>query len=225
MFDAKPEDRSALAVVVFPDSFWTEHVDDGNGKLRAVDFAKWGKRGYANHETADKVARLIKSAEENRSRPEPSVTVWDALEPHYKRWKAGQEAITDGYALEGWAGGITKGQIAACKAIHIYSVEDLAKATDPAVEKLGHGSIKLRENARAFVSSLNGEGAKLAKENAEMKAELAEVRRLMEEDRAAMKLFLAQQNLPSPEMPSDVAAGTETGIEKRGPGRPRKLAA
>ena len=75
------------------------------------------------------------------------------------------------------------------------------------------------------MSSLNGEGAKLAKENAEMKAELAEVRRLMEEDRAAMKSFLAQQNLPSPEMPSDMAAGTETGIEKRGPGRPRKLAA
>ena len=62
MFDAKPEDRSALAVVVFSDSFWTEHVQMPDGKLRAVDYAKWGKRGYANHETADKVARLIKSA-------------------------------------------------------------------------------------------------------------------------------------------------------------------
>ncbi len=93
MFDAKPEDRSALAVVVFPDSFWTEHVELPDGTLKSVDRAKWGKRGYANHETSEAVPRLIAAAKANRERPDPTLTVWDALEPHYKRWKeAGRAA-------------------------------------------------------------------------------------------------------------------------------------
>ena len=221
MFDAKPEDRTALAVVVFPDSFWTDHIEQADGTLKAVDRAKWGKRGYANHETSDTVARLIKSAADNRARPDPTLTVWDALEPHYKRWKEGQAAVTEGYALEGWAGGITKGQIAACKALNIYSVEDLSRVPDDVIQKLGMGAMKLRENAKAFVSSLNGDGAKLAKQNAEMKDEIADLKRQMEEDRAAMKEFMASNNLPVPDMPGDVAAPEE---ERRKPGRPRKAA-
>jgi hypothetical protein len=130
--DASPEDRSQLAVVPF--GFWTDH-EERDGKLVPVDYAKWGKRGYANWESSDKVARLMKSAKDNRGRQDATLTVWDALEPHYKRWKEGQEAVTDGYALEGWAGGITKGQITACKALHIHSVEDLAGCPDDVVLK------------------------------------------------------------------------------------------
>ncbi len=204
MFDAKQEDRSALAVVCFPDSFWTDYVEK-DGKLVAVDHAKWGKRGYANWETSSTVPRLVKSYKDAEARGDGTLTVWHALEPHYKRWKEGQEAQTEGYALEGWAGGITKGQIAACKAIHIYSVEDLSRATDDAVQRLGMGAMKLRDNAKAFVSSLNGEGAKLAKENAEMKETIADLQRQMDEDRKTLKDFLAKQGLPEPTMPSDVA--------------------
>lgn len=203
MFDAKQEDRSALAVVPF--KFWTEHEEGPGGTLIAVDKASWGKRGYANWETSDKVSRLIKDATANRGRPDPTLTVWDALEPHYKRWKEGQEAITDGYALEGWAGGISAGQIAACKAIHIYSVEDLAKATDEAIQKLGMGALKLRDNARGFVASLNGEGARLAKENAEMKAEIDRLTKEAEDDRKAMREFMAKHGMETPQMPSDAA--------------------
>ena len=220
MFDAKPEDRSALAVVVFPDSFSTEHVEQPDGTLKAVDRARWGKKGLANFEASESVARLIASAKANRARPEPSVTVWDALEPHYKRWKEGQEMVTDGYALEGWAGGITKGQIAACKAVHIYSVEDLASAVDGTVEKLGMGARKLRDNAKAFVASLNGDGAKLAKENAEMRDRIANMEREQAEDRAALRDFLAKHDLPTPEMPSDVA-NAEPAADKKKPGRPK----
>jgi hypothetical protein len=207
MFDATQEDRSALAVVCFPDSFWTEHVEK-DGKLVAIDHAKWGKRGYANWETSSTVSRLIKSFEDARVRNDGTLTVWHALEPHYKRWKEGQEAQTEGYALEGWAGGITKGQIAACKAIHIYSVEDLSRATDDAVQRLGMGAMKLRDNAKAFVASLNGDGAKLAKENAEMRDTIADLQRQMEEDRKSLRDFLAKQGLPEPVMPGDAAGET-----------------
>lgn len=217
MFDAKPEDRSMLAVVPF--KFWTDHVEV-NGKLEAVDFASWGKKGYANWEQSEKVSRLQRDAVKAAERPDPMPSVWDALQPHYERWKKGQEAMTEGYALEGWAGGITKGQIAACKALHIHSVEDLAKAPDDVVQKLGMGAPKLREAARAFTASLNGEGAKIAKENAELKAELQQLRAEQEADRAAMREFMAKHGMQAPEMPAD-AAGEQAAPKPA----PRKKAA
>ncbi len=145
-----------------------------------------------------------------RNRPEPTLCVWDALEPHYKRWKEGQEKQTDGYALEGWAGGISAAQIQACKAIHIYSVEDLSLATDEAIQKLGMGALKLRETARAFVASLNGEGAKLAKENAEMKVEIERLTKEADDDRKAMREFMAKHQMQTPDMPADAAGELAT---------------
>jgi len=208
ILDAKPEDRSNLAVVPF--GFWTEHeLDPVSGKLVAVDYAKWGKTGYANWESSDKVSRLQKNHKAAHARPEGGLTVWDALDAHYKRWKEGQEAVTDGFALEGWAGGISKGQITACKALHIYSVEDLARATDDVVNKLGMGAMKLRESARAFVKTLESGTPQLAAENAELKDQLDQLRKEQDADRKAMQEFMAANKLQVPDMPGDVGAGTE----------------
>jgi len=214
--DASPEDRANLAVVPF--GFWTDHEPQPDGTLKAVDHAKWGKRGYANWESSDKVSRLMKSAKDNRGRDDATLTVWDALEPHYKRWKEGQDAVTDGYALEGWAGGITKGQITACKALHIHSVEDLANSPDDVAQKLGMGAIKLRDTARAFVATLKSGTPQLAAENAELKARIEQMAKEQEEDRKAMKEFMASHSLQTPDMPEDTVE------ERRGPGRPRKAA-
>lgn len=216
MFDAKQEDRSALAVVPF--GFWTDHVPQADGSLIAVDFAKWGKKGYANWESSDRVTRLQKSAEDAKARPEPMLTVWDALEPHYKRWKAGQDAVTDGYALEGWVG-ISKGQVSACKTLHILSVEDLAAASDDVMQKLGIGFVKIREQARSFVKTLNDGTAKIAAENAQLKEDLAQLRKEMEEDRQSMRAFLAKQGIQEQGMPDDVAGD---GASARG--KPKKAA-
>lgn len=205
MFDAKQEDRSMLAVVPF--GFWTDHIPRPDGTLEAVDYAKWGKKGYANWESSDRVSRLQKSAEDARKRPEHTLTVWDALEAHYKRWKEGQEAVTDGYALEGWVG-ITKGQIAACKTLHLLSVQDLAAASDDVIQRLGPGFMKLRETARAFEKTLNDGTAKIAAENAELKEELAELRKEQEADRKAMQAFMAEHGMQAPEKPGDAAGST-----------------
>ena len=206
MFDATQEDRNDLAVVPF--KFWVDHVENAAGVLEAVHWASWGKRGYANWEKSEKVTRLIKDAKTMRGRADAQPCVWDALEPHYNRWKEGLEAVPDGYPLEGWAGGITAGQIAACKSIHVYSVEDLSKVTDEGIQKLGQDGPKLRETARAFVASLNGEGAKLAKENAKLKEEIDQLRREQEEDRTAMREFMAKHDLETPEKPADAAGST-----------------
>lgn len=206
MFDAKQEDRNDLAVVPF--KFWVDHVENGEGVLEAIHWASWGKRGYANWEKSEKVSRLIKDAKAMRGRPDAQPCVWDALEPHYTRWKEGLEAVTDGYALEGWAGGITAGQIARCKSIHVYSVEDLARLTDEHIQKLGPDGPKLRDTAKAFVASLNGEGAKLAKENAAMRAELERLRAEQEEDRKAMREFMAKHQIEPAPMPGDAAGAT-----------------
>lgn len=206
MFDAKQEDRNDLAVVPF--KFWVDHAENGAGVLEAVHWASWGKRGYANWEKSEKVTRLIRDAKAMRERPDAQPCVWDALEPHYNRWKEGLAAVTDGYPLEAWAGGISAGQIAACKAIHVYSVEDLSKVTDEGIQKLGQDGPKLRDNAKAFVASLNGEGAKLAKENAQLKEDIAQLRKEMEEDRASMREFLAKQGIEEQPMPADAAGET-----------------
>lgn len=203
MFDAKQEDRNDLAVVPF--KFWVDHVENESGGLDAVHWASWGKRGYANWEKSEKVARLVKDAKAMRGRPDAQPCVWDALEAHYNRWKDGLEAQTDGYALEGWAGGITAGQIAKCKSINVFSVEDLSRLTDENIHKLGPDGPKLRDNAKAFVASLNGEGAKLAKENATMKAELERLRAEQEEDRKAMREFMAKHDVTPPVMPEEIA--------------------
>jgi hypothetical protein len=213
MFDATQEDRNDLAVVPF--KFWVDHVENGAGVLEAVHWASWGKRGYANWEKSEKVTRLIKDAKAMRERADAQPCVWDALEPHYKRWKDGLEAVTDGYPLEGWAGGISAGQISACKAIHVYSVEDLSKVTDEGIQKLGQDGPKLRETARAFVASLNGEGAKLAKENAKLKAQVEQLFREQEEDRAAMREFMAKHELEAPQKPGDAAGSTAQSRTKK----------
>ena len=206
MFDAKQEDRNDLAVVPF--KFWVDHVENRDGALDAVHWASWGKRGYANWEKSEKVSRLVKDAKAMRGRPDAQPCVWDALEPHYTRWREGLDAVTDGYALEGWAGGITAGQIAKCKSIHVYSVEDLSRLTDENIHKLGPDGPKLRATAAAFVASLNGEGAKLAKENATMRAELERLRAEQEEDRKAMRDFMAKHEIEPPQMPADAAGAT-----------------
>ncbi len=71
------------------------------------------------------------------------------------------------------------------------------------------GSVRLRENARAFVASLNGDGAKIAKENAAMKEEIAELKRQMDEDRELSKALLAKLNLPDIDKPGDMATLSE----------------
>lgn len=213
MFDAKQEDRSALAVVPF--GFWTDHVPQGDGTLIAVDYAKWGKKGYANWESSERVSRLEKSAKDARTRPESMPTVWDALEPHYKRWKEGQEAVTDGYALEGWAA-ISKGQVAACKHLHIHSVQDLAGATDDALQKLGPGFLKLREQARSFEKTLNDGTAKISAENAELRTQLEQLRKEQDEDRAAFREFMAKHGEKETDMPGDAAGDTAQQRRRRG---------
>jgi len=222
MFDAKQEDRSDLAVVPF--KFWVDHVENGDGALEAIHWASWGKRGYANWEKSEKVARLVKDAKAMRGRPDAQPCVWDALEPHYNRWKDGLEAVTDGYALEGWAGGITAGQIAKCKSINVFSVEDLSKLTDENIHKLGPDGPKLRATAAAFVASLNGEGAKLAKENARLSAEVDRLTKEAEDDRKAMREFMAQHQIEPAPMPADAAGAFASEHVSRPVGRPRKAA-
>ena len=222
MFDAKQEDRNDLAVVPF--KFWVDHVENEAGSLDAIHWASWGKRGYANWEKSEKVVRLLKDAKAMRGRPDAQPCVWDALEPHYTRWKDGLEAVTDGYALEGWAGGISVGQIAKCKSINVFSVEDLSKLTDENIHKLGPDGPKLRATAAAFVGSLNGEGAKLAKENARLAGEVERLTKEAEEDRKAMREFMAKNQIEPPQMPADMAGEFASTPMPRPVGRPRKAA-
>ena len=83
---------------------------------------------------------------------------------------------------------------------------------------------KLRATAAAFVASLNGEGAKLAKENARLSAEVERLTKEAEDDRKAMREFMAQHQIEPAPMPADAAGAFASEHVSRPVGRPRKAA-
>jgi hypothetical protein len=178
--------------------FWTAYDDVAGkpGEPRAVDWCEWVKVGGNGATTQEKVARLRQNE-----------LLWPVIDRAYEHWKKGQEEPVDGTPLAAWAG-VNADQADRLKLMHIRSVEDVAALTDADLEKIGMGARSLREKARAFVVNKQGSAkieealAARDKENADLKAELAELQE-------TVKTLAAQ-------------AGMQ---EKRAPGRPPKQAA
>lgn len=183
--DAPEFKRDEIAIVIL--AFEKDHVPIPNAKegepaMREVHRVRWGKRGYANWEQSEAVSRLKKG----------NPQLWEAAFARaYEYWLKGEEEPTDGTPLSGWPG-ITKGQVDACKGLHVRSVEDLAKADAPTISRLGMGAVALVDRAKTFCA--NKGHASLAAENADLKASLAELQRQIAEDRAAFNEFVASSD-------------------------------
>lgn len=96
------------------------------------------------------------------------------IEEGYKAWKSGQEMPVDGESLKVWAP-ISPSQRENCLALHIRTVEELAEASDEAVERLGMGAVALRKLAQDYLKNKTSGSAKLA---VELEAARAHVKNL-----------------------------------------------
>lgn len=123
----------------------------------------------------------------------------------FDAWMEGQEPPVDGMALSQWPA-IKPGQLKACIAANLRSVEDLAAAPDDALRRVGIGARALQERAKAWLATSQDVGV-AAEELAALREENTSLKELVTELRTAVESLKSQVDGARP---------------KRGPGRPRK---
>lgn len=108
--------------------------------------------------------------------------IWPAVEPYYEHWLKGQEEPIEGTPIDACPF-IPPSLVAHLKALLFRTAEELAKATDADLERIGMGARMWREKARLYVEAKGGD-AKLAdalaerdQENAQLRSEVDELRR------------------------------------------------
>lgn len=177
MFDARPEDRDKLALYV--QEIVPDHKVGPDGTLVEDDRIFFGKRGASNYQQIYTVARL----------PKENPALWEAVKPLYERWKKDRTIVRDGLALDAW-GMITKGQVKACNDLGMFTVEDIATATDSIRQKLGIGASDMMAKAKAWLA--NKEGATAAATIARLEATIDAQAKMLEEMRATNDALAAQ---------------------------------
>jgi hypothetical protein len=113
-------------------------------------------------------AWLKKNDEDERNGRIPAS--WrDKWKSAYDAWKNGQELPIDGHPIKGW-GVISPAQQANLLAAGFRSVQDLAKANDEGLRRIGMGAVDLKNRAMAWLKAESGPG-KAAQEIAALKAD------------------------------------------------------
>lgn len=120
----------------------------------------------------------------------------------YKAFKAGQELSLEGTPLEQWPI-LRRSQVMELKAINFMTVEQVARADDLAIQRMGLGGRRLRELAIAYLddaasaslaTALTAENDKKEAENASLRRQVAEMGELL---RTIHADHMAAKNAPS----------------------------
>ncbi len=115
--------------------------------------------------------------------------LWGAVQPLYERWKKDRTIVRDGLMLDAW-GMFTKGQIKACNDLGMFTVEDIATATDSIRQKLGIGASDMMAKAKAVMA--NKEGAAQAAIIARLEATVEAQSKMLEEMRETNDALAAE---------------------------------
>lgn len=75
----------------------------------------------------------------------------------YAMWKEGTDPVADGTHVKLWPA-ISKAQAEMLLAANIRTVEDLAVANEPSLQRVGIGARELQQKAKAWIDSVNGPG-------------------------------------------------------------------
>lgn len=167
----------------------------------------------------------------------------------YKAFKSGMEMAVDGTPLEQWPI-LRRSQVMELKAINFVTVEQVARADDNAIQRMGLGGRRLRELAIGYLddAAAGAFATKLAAENDAKDAQISSLTRQVAElgelVRSMHSNMQAKADAPStidsviPGMvdpiamaaqraPQEVAGGSSLDAlpQRRGPGRPPKQAA
>lgn len=84
----------------------------------------------------------------------------EKIKAAYSAWKKGEDLAIEGTPLKNWPV-CSPGMAKIFNDLHVYSVEELAVASDDLLERVGMGAIPLRQRARDWVAAAGGETAKL----------------------------------------------------------------
>ncbi len=193
MLPLRPADADAKSdIALYVQEILPDHKMGKDGVLVEVDKIFFGKRGASNYQQIYDVPRLQKE----------NPQLWEYVRPLYERWKRDRTIVREGLALTAWPG-ITGGQVKACNDLGLFTVEDIASATDSIRQKLGIGASDLMAKAKAFVANLDG--AKQAAEIAQLRATVESQAQLLEEQRATMDMLAAQAGKTVRERPKKAA--------------------
>lgn len=207
-------DPNARVPSIFPLNFWVEYDPQPDGTMKEVEKVEWARKGTQNTTTVEKISRLQKHGSDE----------WNMLKPYYERWKEGKEAPIDGTPLAAWPGA-TPQLVKALEPYHIRSIEDLANLTDGTLPKIPVPGIRgFREQAKAYVAAASTT-APVASELAALRAQNASLETRLAEMAEILKGVQQGGQVEYPDMPEGMVASPEGGVMKRGPGRPRKVAA
>lgn len=177
MFDAQPTDRDHIALWV--QEITPDHRVGPDGGLIEDDKVSFGKKGAPNYQMVSSVSRLMKD----------NPPVWEWFRPLYERWKADRKIVREGMPLDAW-GTCSKGQVKACNDMGLFTVEDIATATDSIRQKLGIGASELMAKAKAFMA--NKEGVSYAAKIAELEKTVKHQAEALAEARVTMDALAAK---------------------------------
>lgn len=96
--------------------------------------------------------------------------IWD-------RYQKGQEASPEGTPLEEWPA-ISRAQVEELKHLKMFTVEQLASASDGQCQRLGPGMLGLKAKAAAYLDSARDSAAaqRFAEENAQLRREIDDLK-------------------------------------------------
>ena len=129
---------------------------DGDGSVYYVDtdfaiITPQGTKNVVEKQVDDWFAYLSQMVVQQRYNPE-----WlKAFRGAYGEWKNGQDITLNGSPLKNWPA-ITVSEIRKLADLHIYSIEDLASATEETLERLGMGGRSLRSRAQDWMTAKTG---------------------------------------------------------------------
>ncbi len=196
--------------------FENQAVEDRNGSIEAghpvftnvahVVITPIGSRDSVTKPVSEWLEQTRQQVREERL-----PAAWaEMFERAYDHWKRGEDIPVDGTPLSQWPA-ITPAELAACKAVHVLTVEDLAQANDETTRRMGMGGLELKKRALRYLDAAHGAG-KLVAENAALKAELTDVKARSAELEA--RLVRLEALIPDAKSPV-VIAKVKPGIEEK----------
>lgn len=164
--------------------FKTKYVSR-KGKMVAEDWVEYCAPGMAGRSTTMAKIADIKRIRDHIDADDiagmAARSRWEAIQPAYEAWKRGQEHVPTGMPLAAW-NGLSPEQIDVLKMSGVYSVEDLATATDSLLGRIPLPGVRdLKLMAGKFLEAQDK--TKFADEMARKDAEMALLREQMEEMR------------------------------------------
>jgi len=142
-------------------------LDNGHYTAKEVPFAlitPSGSKDQIERQADEWLEMLKQQTQEGRFKPE-----WlSGYTEHYRMWKEGQSPVLEGTDVRTWPAA-SASQVKLLRDARLLTVEDLARANEEAISRLGMGGRALKDRAVQWLKSASDIG-KQAEEVAALKA-------------------------------------------------------